>query len=524
MSYLPLFASPYETALQDHYKLLGFLGQGSFSNVWKAQRLADAAIVALKIPKDQEWGEAQLRREPDLVSAFDHPNIVRIYGHHMINGCFVIEMEYIAGHSLADLLDGINRKNPLSYQQILEWTRQILTGLQALHAVNIAHNDIKPQNVLVDAGGNAKLVDFGVSRRLEDIIVWTRGHGTEAYMAPEVAFEETRLLASDIYSLGVMLYEMVTGDLPYKSPFQLATEWVIKHPREVNANIPPELEAIVLRAMERIPADRYPTAAAMLADVNALLAKIQTGDIASPPDRTRAARMPFRPDSSSPLYYLEQAKKFLAAEDLQHALEAAQKAVDRSGGHPTYLRLLAGIYRRLGYISNALETYQRVLNAYDQTYPANDAQLRDVLERLGELFIKTQRYRDATNVYQRLLTATPEAVYPKFQLAVALGLDADYKKAIRLLEEVREARPDAVVVYSKLGWAYMLDGNIRQALSYFNQALVMDPGDLRSLYELGKYHWIMGDRRRAKDYFERLQRYDRKGEYTEQVQSILGMR
>jgi len=520
MPLLPLLAAPHEV-LGDKFELLEVLGKGSFGDVWKARRLADEAIVALKIPRDQELGEEMLRREPDLMHAFDHPHIVRVYGCHTIGSLFLIEMEYVAGHNLADMLDGVNRDNPLSYRRILNWTQQILSGLQTIHAVSVVHGDIKPQNVLISAEGEAKLVDFGTSRRLEDVWVWTRRQGTEAYWAPEVAFEEKRNLVSDIYSVGVLLYEMVTGELPYRSPFELAAGRVIKRPREVNANVPPQLEAIILKAMARDPRDRYLSCGAILADVATLLAQMDAGQVAAPPDRTRAARISFRPDSSSPLYYLEKAKACLAAEDLPGALQAAEIAVERSGGHPNYLRLLGGIYLRMDYLNKAVEVYERVLAAYERDFPATDAQMRDVLERLGQLYIQAQRYGQAVKTYARLLAVTDKPVYARFRLAIALGLDADYRQAIGLLEEVRRERPDAVVVYSKLGWAHMLEGDIRQALSYFNQALLHDPGDLRSLFELGKYCWIIGKRAQARSYFERLQRHDRNGTYTQQMGGML---
>lgn len=519
MSLFPLLAAPHEV-LGDKFELLEVLGKGSFGDVWKAKRLGDDTTVALKIPRDQELGEEVLRHEPDLMRAFDHPHIVRVYGCHTIGSLFIIEMEYVAGHNLADMLDGVNRDNPLSYRRILSWARQILSGLQAIHAANVVHGDIKPLNVLINAEGDAKLVDFGTSRRLEDVWVWTRRQGTEAYWAPEVAFEEKRSLVSDIYSVGVLLYEMVTGELPYKSPFELTAGRVVKRPREINANVPPQLEAIVLRAMARDPQDRYPTCEAMLADVMELLDQMDVGEVATPPDRVRAPKVPFRPDSSSPLYYLEEAKACLADDNLQGALQAAEIAVRRSGGHPNYLRLLGGIYLRKGYLSKAIETYERVLTAYERDFPATDAQMRDVLERLGQLYTQTQRYQQAVKSYERLLDVTDKPVYARFRLAVALGLDAEYQRAIQLLEKVRRERPDAVVVYSKLGWAYMLEGNTRQALSYFNQALVFDEADLFSLYELGKYYWIIGDRSRARSYFERVRRHDRTGKYTERLQSL----
>jgi len=520
MPLLPLLAAPHEV-LGDKFELLEVLGKGSFGDVWKARRLADEAIVALKIPRDQELGEEMLRREPDLMHAFDHPHIVRVYGCHTIGSLFLIEMEYVAGHNLADMLDGVNRDNPLSYRRILTWTQQILSGLQTIHAVSVVHGDIKPQNVLISDEGEAKLVDFGTSRRLEDVWVWTRRQGTEAYWAPEVAFEEKRSLVSDIYSVGVLLYEMVTGELPYRSPFELAVGRVIKRPREVNANVPPQLEAIILKAMARDPRDRYPGCGAILADVATLLTQMDAGQVAAPPDRTRAARISFRPDSSSPLYYLEKAKACLAAEDLPGALQAAEIAAERSGGHPNYLRLLGGIYLRMDYLNKAVEVYERVLATYERDFPATDAQMRDVLERLGQLYIQAQRYGQAVKTYARLLAVTDKPVYARFRLAIALGLDADYRQAIGLLEEVRRERPDAVVVYSKLGWAHMLEGDMRQALSYFNQALVLDPGDLRSLFELGKYCWIIGKRAQAHSYFERLQRHDRNGTYTQQMGGML---
>ena len=521
MPMLPFLAVPHEV-LGGKFELLESLGRGSFGDVWKARRVDSDAVVALKIPRDQELGEEILRREPDLMQAFDHPNVVRVYGCHTLGSYFVIEMEYVAGRNLADMLDGVNRDNPLSYRRILSWIEQILSGLQVIHAAAVVHGDIKPLNVLINAEGNAKLVDFGTSRRLEDVWVWTRRQGTEAYWAPEVAFEEKRSLISDIYSVGVMLYEMVTGELPYKSPFELAAGRVVKRPREVNGNVPPQLEAIVLRAMARDPQARYPACEAMLVDVHTLLEQLDAGAVAPPPDRTRPSRVPFRPDSSSPLYYLEEAKACLADEDLPGALQAAEVAVERSGGHPNYLRLLGGIYLRMGYLNKAVETYERVLAAYERDFPATDAQLRGVLERLGQLYTQTQRYRQAVRSYERLLTVTDNPTYACFRLAVALGLDADYRRAIQLLEEVRRERPDAVVVYSKLGWAYMLEGDIRQALSYYNQALVLDAGDLFSLFQLGRYHWIVGKRAQARGYFERLRQHDRGGVYAQRVGEILG--
>ena len=508
--------------LGDRFRLLAELGKGSFGEVWQARRLQDGATVAIKIPKDQEKGEEVLRKESDIIKDIHHPNIVRVHGFHNISEIFVIEMEFVDGYDLAEVLDNVNTRSPLTFERMLEWTLQILDGLAAVHAADISHNDIKPQNILVDrASGAAKITDFGSSRRLEDVWVWTKRHGTEAYMAPEVALEGKRAKdVSDIYSIGVLLYEMATGCLPYSSPHQLLTGVQIAKPREINRDIPEDLEVVILRAMERRPEKRFPNCASMRAAVQGCLDALRVASAKTAmPSRSEPSRLGFRPPSSSPLYYLELAKQRLAEDDAQGALEAAEAAVDRSDGHPQYLRMLGGICLRLGYQRKAAEAYEQLLATFDRGYPVESLQRREVLERLGQLYIGLQRYGEAVDVYERLVHAVDRA-YSRFRLAVATGLDGDYKRAIQLLESVRAEKPDVVVVYSKLGWAHALDGNDRLALSFYNQALVLDAYDLFSLFELGKYYYMVGDRRRARGYFQRVLDTDNQGNYAERVREL----
>lgn len=510
--------------LGDRFRLVAELGKGSFGEVWQARRLKDGVTVAIKIPKDQEKGEEVLRKESDIIKDIHHPNIVQVHGFHNISELFVIEMEFVDGYDLARVLDNVSTQAPLTFERMLEWTLQILDGLAAVHAADISHNDLKPQNILVDkVTGAAKLTDFGSSRRLEDVWVWTKRHGTEAYMAPEVALEGKRAKdVSDIYSIGVLLYEMATGRLPYSSPHQLLTGVQIAKPREVNRDIPADLEGIILRAMARRPESRFPNCASMRVAVEACLTSLRTASAtAAMPSRSEPSQLGFRPPTSSPLYYLELAKERLAADDAQGALEAAEAAVDRSDGHPQYLRMLGGICLRLGYQRKAAEAYEQLLATFDRGYPVEAHQRREVLERLGQLYVGLQRYAEAVAIYERLLEHVDRS-YTRFRLAVAVGLDGNYKRAIQLLESVRAERPDAVVVYSKLGWAYALDGNDRLALSFYNQALALDAYDLFSLFELGKYYFMTGDRRRAREFFQRVFDADKQGNYVGRVNEITG--
>jgi eukaryotic-like serine/threonine-protein kinase len=510
--------------LGERFRVVNEIGSGSFGEVWLAQRVSDGGMVALKIPKDQEKGEEVLRRESEIIKGINHPNIVRILGYHNISELFMIEMEYVDGYDLGAILDGVDLQSPLTFHQMLRWMVQILDGLAMIHNASVSHNDLKPQNILIETQtGAAKITDFGSSRRLEDVWVWTKRHGTEAYMAPEVALDGKRgRNVSDIYSLGVLLYEMATGRLPYSSPHQLLIGASISRPREINRDIPTDIEALILRAMDRLPERRYQDCASMRRDVEACLASIESAEaVDKVPARVSPSELGFRPPSSSPLYYLELAKRRLQEGDAQGALEAAESAVDRSDRHPQYVRMLGGICLRLGYYQRAAEAYEGLLSTYDRGYPVDADQRREVLERLGQIYVQRQQYGKAVQVFEEL-SRICDRPHVRFRLAIACGLDGDYPRSIALLELVRAERPDAVVVYSKLGWAHALNGDDRLALSYYNQALALDGENLFSLFQLGQYYFMVGDRRRSADYFKRVVHSDRDGSYVHLVKSLVG--
>jgi len=507
----------------NRFRLVEELGSGSFGVVWQARCLSDGVVVALKIPRDQEKGEIVLRKEADVIKGVRHPHVVEVHGFHLIGELFVIEMEYVDGYDLAKVLDDTRSHGPLSLEQMLQWILQILDGLGAVHAADISHNDIKPQNILVDkATKTVKLTDFGSSRRVEDVWVWTRRQGTEAYMAPEVAIEGRRAKnVSDIYSVGVLLYEMATGRLPFMSQHQIVTGMQMAMPREINQEIPVELEAMILRALERNPQDRFPSCASMNVAVKSCLQSLRSAEsVGSIGARPMPSQVGFRAPTSSPLHHLELAKERLAADDHQGALEAVEAAVDRSEGHPQYLRMLGGICMHLGYHRKAAEAYERMLLPNDRGYALDTEQRREVLERLGELYGRLQRYADAVDVYERVVRQADSPV-ARFRLGIAVGRDGDYKRAIALLESVRAERKNAVIVYSKLGWAHKLDGNDQLAMGFFNRALALDAYDLESLYELGKYYLLNGDKRRAREYFRRLLDADGIGGYTQRVRKLV---
>ncbi len=508
----------------DVFLLKEKLGRGTYGVVGKAVRLKDGSYkkrgdrVALKIPFDQEIGEANLRKEPEIMLNFDHENIVKVYGYHTISGIFAIEMELIEGHSLAEIMDNQKSVSDYSLLNYLEWIKQIVHGLDSMG--EFAHGDIKPQNILVRNDGIAKLVDFGASRRLEDAWVFTLGHGTEQYMAPEAALDNKRVsIKSDLYSIGVILYEIATGDIPFHSSFERLQGKQLTKPREINASILVIFEDLILRCLERDPDRRYADWDAFLNDLENIINAVNAQKNPKP-GAPETKRYQFNPEPSSPLYYLNLAKKAVVEENYPKAIENAEAAAEASEGHPHYLRMLAAVCVRAGYLEKAKKTFNRLLDKYNSGYPAETDQLAYVIRKLAELHIQTNEYEEAVQMWRQFYDIAEDKPLAKFKLAVAYGLNGQYKKAIRLLDEVRTQRPDAVIIYSKLGWAYSLAGDYRQALSYYNQALVIDPSDLFSLYQLGKYYRIIGDRNRAMKYFGKIENYDRIGMYLNKVREL----
>ena len=195
------------------YQILSNLGSGGFGTVFLARDAWIDKKVAIKVPHRQSGDFDDLLQEPRLLAALDHPNIVGIVTAERVDGVFFIVMEYVKGESLEAVLD---REKSLDLPRALNYIVQILKGVEHAHQAQILHRDLRPANVLVSESGVVKVADFGTSRFLEKSHA-TTVIGSPPYMAPE-QFQGRAVLASDIYSVGVILYQMLTGTLPYFSP------------------------------------------------------------------------------------------------------------------------------------------------------------------------------------------------------------------------------------------------------------------------------------------------------------------
>jgi eukaryotic-like serine/threonine-protein kinase len=249
------------------YQILSNLGSGGFGTVFLAKDVWIDKKVAIKVPHRQGGDFDDLLQEPRLLAALDHPNIVGIVTAEKLGGVFFIVMEYVKGESLEAVLD---REKSLDIPRALTYAVQVLKGVEHAHQAQILHRDLRPANVLVSESGVVKVADFGTSRLLEKSHA-TTVIGSPPYMAPE-QFQGRAVLASDLYSVGVLLYQMLTGALPYFSPNPAQIERMVAQgrctpPKIRNSQVPKEVSDIVMKALAVEVSDRYQKASDLLADL-----------------------------------------------------------------------------------------------------------------------------------------------------------------------------------------------------------------------------------------------------------------
>lgn len=262
--------------LDGRYLIEQLLGSGGMANVYKGYDTQTGRTVAIKVLREEFLENTDLVRrfknESKAISVLDHPNIVKVYDVNMTGNLQYIVMEYIDGITLKEYME--YRAQPLTYKETLHFVTQVLLALHHAHEKGIVHRDVKPQNIMLLSNGSIKVMDFGIARfsRSESQTMTDKAIGSVHYISPEQARGDTTDAKADIYSVGIMMYEMLSGKLPFDSdsPVSVAIKQISDTPtplRQLNAAVPEALEAITNRAMAKDPRDRYPSARAMLADL-----------------------------------------------------------------------------------------------------------------------------------------------------------------------------------------------------------------------------------------------------------------
>ncbi len=264
------------SVVDGRYRILERIGSGGMADVWLAADSHLQRRVALKVlhgrfAQDREFVE-RFRREAEAAAGLQHPNVVAVFDRGDVDGTYYIAMQYLEGRTLKQLIEA-----GLTPEQAVALIRQVLEGARFAHRHGIVHRDLKPQNVIVDDEGKATVTDFGIARAgVSEITQAGSVMGTPHYLSPEQAqgFDVTSV--SDIYSIGVMLYEALTGRVPFEGESAVAVAMkqvsqVPQRPSSINSRVSPALDAVVMRALEKEPGRRFQSADAFIAALDAAM-------------------------------------------------------------------------------------------------------------------------------------------------------------------------------------------------------------------------------------------------------------
>lgn len=433
--------------LGDKYVLLECLGDGSHGWVWRAERLRDGEIVAVKIPKDLTKEDRHLAEGKELLNIEQHPNIVKIIDMGRIppeNEWFFIEMEYFPSQSLAQKLEQRSQHFGNTFERLFNIYDQVLEAVDflACQSPPISHGDIKPHNILVGAGDLVKLTDFGSSALPEEIYVRTRENGgTVLYAAPEFSDSISRkgsfedLLRGDIYSLGVLLYQLLTGQLPHDTPAQVRRHAPIKKPSEINSNIHSDLDTFIARCLEKVPADRFK-------DIPSLRIAFKSAQ---------------HKQLKTPSYSISLSVKQTAVDwstlvvdalDKQEYLKAARIAeveYSQTSEVTALLQQLNGLYR-----ANRLFEFEAVFEREIKQGISYDENARSILLLGIKTFLALRKIERAKEILEKAISFEADSLELEFLMATVFGLEANFSAAREALEKINRKSPAKPQVLSRL--------------------------------------------------------------------------
>lgn len=428
----------------DRYELIECLGDGSYGWVWRAQRLLDGTIVAVKIPKAQSERDGVLAEGSPLVGQAPHPCVVDVYWMGRVppeREWYAIEMEYFPSITLAQLLDKGEEGFVASYDKLLGLFEQVLEGCAHLHRVGMSHGDIKPQNILVSAE-RAKLTDFGASVLPEDMYARTRENGgTILYSAPEVVGVKPSTLGpdarflGDIYSLGVLLYHLVTARLPHDTLSQVARHVPFARARELNSSISQALDEFIDRCLKLTPEERWPSVMTMLEAFRA----VRRAQLQFTPTRTLALPRAPHEDWSSQAVRLVEAGEYRDAESVARAeFEATRDA-------QAFLLMVQASYRDGRYF-DCIRDLEARSDLVEASTPAGME-----LRRLAlSAYLEIRQVDRARACVARCLLDSPDAPELLLKRASILALDARFDEAAEELMALNRRLPGRPAILRRL--------------------------------------------------------------------------
>lgn len=465
----------------DKYILQQYVSEGTYGYVWKAIRCTDEQIVALKIPKNQERGDTCLAEGKPFLE-LRHKNIIQINWMGRVDGYFVIEMEYFPGKPFSRELTETGMSVPRTFKTVYEIFERILDGLECMHGKKIAHGDLKPDNILI-SGADVKITDFGSSKLIEEYFVKTiDGAGTYAYIAPEVIHSQKRYLNSDIYSLGAILYQLLTGKTPHETFIQVINNFPYPKPREMNDNITEEMEQVILKALDRDPLKRYQNVQEFRGALTHAINK-QFKDISETKYVPRTTLADKKDALELAISNCKLGKYKLAEKILDAEVSNGQKL-------PEIMLQLAYVYFKTERRFDALRILDEInVAAIEEVRQEGFSEALAYLR--ARILFDNKQYESALNLFSQLHRKHPCILNYRYRLAMCYGLCNQEDKAISILEAINNETPGIWAVVKKLGQAYEQKRDYERARGYFKYALRLRPGDEDITRKLAKYDFYL---------------------------------
>ena len=471
--------------LGDKYLLLDCLGDGTHGWVWRSQRLSDDQIVAVKIPKNISMPDRSLAEGKELIGIDPHPNIIQIFDMGRIppeKEWYAIEMEYFPSESLAQKLERRSHHFGNTYERLFKIYTQVLEAVGYLANLEnpVSHGDIKPHNILIGQDDLVKLTDFGSSALPEEIYVRTRENGgTVLYSAPEFcdcvsrkgSFEQ--LLAGDIYSLGVLLYQLTTGSLPHDTQAQVLRYDTFIKPREINSTICNALEEVILRCLKRKPEDRFSTIDELK---KAFVAATRVQNNQSNVVQLSSLKTPTRDWSSDVVEALENA-------DYQKVASIANTEFNRTQDTGALLQQLNALYR-----SERWFDFEKVVDGLTESILEESSSTATHIRELAiKVFMKIRKLDRA----QKLLTLAKKMGDDSFELdmcdASIDAMEARYSDARDKLEIINRKNPMSTIVLKRLVLVCEQDRDYEAAAGYLRAVLKINRDDEKLLRKRQQY-------------------------------------
>jgi len=502
----------------ERYEIIEALGKGGMGEVYRAEDKKTGEELALKLIKPEISADAKtierFSNELKLAHKISHRNVCRMFHLSEEKGTSYITMEYVPGEDLKSFL---KRSRRLDIGTAISISKQVCEGMAEAHGLGVVHRDLKPSNIMIDKDGNARIMDFGIARSLKTKGITGAGVmiGTPEYMSPEQVEAKEVDQRSDIYSLGVILYEMVTGRIPFQGETSLSIAMkqkseMPKDPKEFNAQIPEDLSQAIMRCLEKDKENRYQSAEELLSE----LTDIEKGVLKT--ERMVPKKAPREVIDSIAVTAKEESDlarsrridpeacrlclkgnfllNSLSEEGYRRAVECYQQALEIE---PDYAALFVGLamaYTELGSWHMSSPEKEMPLKAKQAAMRALelDDMLAEAHFALGRVkFLFEWDWPATDRLYKKGIELNPSSSFARITYANFLTAMGRVSESISITKQTIEIDPLLPINYNELGWALQIAGKYDDALEQYQRALKLDP-------EFHQTHWAL-----AYTYFEK---------------------